>query len=83
MSQRDDSLRSFAHLIAMRLKTVRQYHADRGEDVPAGLLAKHFRTICRQSDLLKRGPVSTREMERLAAELVPDAVAALKERIAA
>jgi hypothetical protein len=83
MSRRDDSLRSFAHLIAMRFKNVRQYHADHGEEVPAGVLAKHFRTMCQQSDLLTGGPVSTREMERLAAELVREAVAELKERIAA
>jgi hypothetical protein len=78
MSKRDDSLRAFAHMIAVRLRKVRQHHAE-----PAGVLADHFKNMCDHSGGLAGGPVTTREMELLAAELVPQAVAELEERIAA
>jgi hypothetical protein len=83
MSRRDESLRSFAHMIAVRFQKMRKHFAGLGEEVTSERLADTFLAMCLNSDNMNNGPLSTREIAIMAEELVPAAVAELDERIAA
>jgi hypothetical protein len=78
MSTRDrmESLRGLAHIIARRFQAVRE----NGKATPE-LLAHHFDLLTKHSDHMRGGSVTTAEMEKLAAELVPEAVEFLAGRL--
>ena len=84
MSRRDESLRSFAHMIAVRFQKMKKHFAGLGEEVTPERFADTFLSMTMSSDNMNGGPISTREMAIMAEELVPAAVAELRdERIAA
>jgi hypothetical protein len=76
--QRATSLNGLAHIIARRFQTLSQ----NGNASPE-VKAHHFDVLTRHTDNMRGGPVSTAEMEILAVELVPEAVAFLAARLAA
>ena len=77
------SIDSLAEIIANRILSIRKIYAERGEQPPAGEIARQFKMICDRT-ALRSGAVSTNDMELLASELVPAAVDRLsEERLAA
>jgi hypothetical protein len=78
------SIDSLAEIIANRILSIRKIYAERGEQPPAGEVARQFRMICERT-ALRSGSVTTQQIELLATELVPQAIARLQEpeRIAA
>jgi len=80
--RRRGSLNGLANVIARRLEAIRSLYEERGMQPPADELANQFRLLCNTAKL-EDGPPSTAEMEKLAVELVPQAIAAMRERIAA
>jgi hypothetical protein len=81
--QHGTSINSLAEAIARRITSIRNLAAEKGEPYPADEIARQFGLMCERS-VLHFGPLSTRHMEVLAAELVPAAMAVLQEeRIAA
>jgi hypothetical protein len=66
------TIHSLAHLIANRIISIKQLHAERNEN-PSSEIARQFRLMCDRT-MLRSGPVSTAEMELLAAQLVPEAM---------
>jgi hypothetical protein len=71
--QRNGSLQGLAMVIAQRPTAIKQLTAEQGKPPPRSELARQFKLLCYGSKL-RYGPPSTREMELLAAELVPRAV---------
>jgi hypothetical protein len=67
------SLQGLAAVIAKRITSIRQLHAEKGELPPSGEIAKQFKLLCNGARL-QDGPPSTREMELLATDLVPRAI---------
>jgi hypothetical protein len=81
--QHGTSIISLAEIIARRITSIRNIAAEKGERFPAGEIARQFFWMCERS-MLHSGPLSTRHMEVLAAELVPATMVVLQEeRIAA
>jgi hypothetical protein len=83
--RRRGSLNGLANVIARRLEAIRILHEEQGKKPPADEMAHQFRLLCDTAQI-QGGPPSTSEMEQLACELVPDAIAAMRmreERIAA
>jgi hypothetical protein len=82
---RRGSLHGLANVIARRLEAIRTLHGQQGQKPSADELAQQFRLLCDTAQT-QGGPPSTTEMERLAVELVPQAIDAIRmrgERIAA
>lgn len=77
--QRRGSLNGLAGVIARRLEAIRILHEERGKKPPAGELAHQFSLLCNTANL-QGGPPSTAEMEKLAVELVPAAIEAIRMR---
>ena len=75
--QHGTSIISVAEVIARRITSIKQLHAERGEN-PAAEIARQFSLMCERS-LLHSGPLSTQHMAMLASQLVPEAM----ERLAA
>jgi hypothetical protein len=75
--QRGTSIISLAELIANRIISIKQLHAEKGEN-PSNEIARQFALVCERKTL-RSGPLSTQHMELLATELVPEAM----ERLAA
>jgi hypothetical protein len=71
--QRKGSLQDLAAVIAKRITSIRQLHAEKGAQPPAGEIAKRFKILCDAAQL-QDGPPSTCEMEILATALVPKAI---------
>lgn len=75
--QQGISIHSLAELIANRIASIKQLHAEKGEN-PAAEIARQFSLMCHRS-ILRSGPLSTQDMALLATDLVPEAM----ERLAA
>ena len=71
------SIHSLAELIANRITSIKQLHAEKGEN-PSAEIARQFALMCERT-ALRSGPVTTSEIELLATQLVPEAL----ERIGA
>jgi hypothetical protein len=83
--RRRGSLTGLANVIARRLDAILTLYEEQGKRPPADELAHQFRLPCNTAEL-QSGPPSTADMENLAVELVPQAIAAMRmreERIAA
>jgi hypothetical protein len=76
--QHGTSIISVAEAIARRITSIRILAAEKGEQPPAGEIARQF-SLMGERSLLHSGPLSTRHMALLASELVPEAM----ERLAA
>jgi hypothetical protein len=75
--QQGISIHSLAELIANRIASIKQLHAEKGVN-PAAEIARQFALMCERTKL-RSGSLSTQDMALLATELVPEAM----ERIAA
>jgi hypothetical protein len=75
--QRATSLNGLAKVIARRLQAIRDIAAEKGEEPPAGEIARQFQTMCERATLYS-GPISTAEMQLLATKLVPEPTAWLQ-----
>jgi hypothetical protein len=76
-TQRHVSLNGLASVIAKRIVSVRQLHAERGES-PAAEVAHQFLVMAKGARL-QDGPVTTAEMSILA-EMIPQATAEYLKR---
>jgi hypothetical protein len=76
--QHGTSIISVAEAIARRITLIGNIAAEKGEPYLAGEIARQFSLMCERS-VLHFGPLSTRHMEVLAAELVPQAMELLRE----
>lgn len=71
-------MNGIAMTISRRIEAIKTLAAERGESHPAGEIARQFQLLCERSSL-HSGPLSTRHMLLLAADLVPEATARLYE----
>jgi len=71
------SMAGLAEILAKRITSIKQIHAERGED-PSAEISRQFLVVCDRTKL-RSGHVTTSDMEYLASELVPQAM----ERLAA
>jgi hypothetical protein len=81
--KRRGSLNGLAGVIARRLEAIRILHEEKGGRPPAAEMAHQFLLLCNNAVLQEGGPPSTAEMEELAVELIPEAIAKIRERAAA
>jgi hypothetical protein len=70
--QQGISIHSLAELIANRITSIKQLHAEKGEN-PSAEIARQFVLVCERTKL-RSGPVTTQDMALLASELVPEAL---------
>jgi hypothetical protein len=69
------SLAGLAAILAKRITSIKQLHAERGED-PSAEISRQFMVVCDRTKL-RSGHVTTSDMEYLSSVLVPEAMARL------